>query len=266
MSSNREVRSILPAEIQQPGLYIPSLQAMSSEQLAAFNDVSRLLGQTGLHSFNVDPNIDEKVLPYDPEAEGSLGLASYEEVMSYFKPIGLETARDYAAAWRPLRGTSARIARDEEKWQAYQPLGAQKEQLVLNRAATAEQYWDLDDAQRASSGNAIWDKVGMFDKSIRQLDRQIRKIRGAGQSLPHDPLSKPFIFVASEWDESRPLTPLENKVDDPTYIPDESTVLHLDNLRSNVVSFSKAIRVSPDTRINTLLAQLLNDRIAAAQR
>ncbi len=265
MSLQREVRSILPAEIQQPGLYIPSPQAMSSEQLAAFNDVRHLLGQTGLASFNVDPNIDEKVLPYDPEAQGSLGLVSYEEVTSYFKPIGLETARDYVAAWRPLRGTSARIARDVEKWQAYQPLGVQKEQLVLDRAATTEQYWDLDEAHRASSGSAVWDKVGEFDKLIRQLDRQIRKIRGASQSLPHDPIRKPFIFVASESGESRPLTRLENKVDDPTYIPDESTTLHLDNLHSNVLSFSQALRVSPDTRINTLLAQLLNDRITAAQ-
>jgi hypothetical protein len=261
MSTHPDVRTILPAEVKQPGLYIPL--PSNPEALDAFGEVRRLIGQAGLYGFDVEPDNDGNVLPYDPEEHGSLGLVGYQEVMDYFKPIGLETARDYAAAWRPLRGTSARIARDEEKWIAYQPLGLQKEQLLLDRDAVARQYWDIDSANRASSrGDATWDRIHEFDKVIRGLDRQIRKIRGSSQSLPSDPIAEPFIYVASEWDESRPLSRSENKVDDPTYVPDESTVLHLDNLHSNASSVINGVRASTDMRINILLAQLLNDRIA----
>ena len=259
MSLRPDTRTILPAEVRQPGLFIPL--PSSPEQLNAFGEVRHLLGQTGLHGFDVDPDNEGKVLPYDPESRGTLGLVSFQEAMDYFKPIGLKTARDYAAAWRPLRGTSARIARDQEKWVAYEPLGAQMEQLQTERQAAYQQLDDTYETEDHASRKTKSTEIEKIGKARRQLERQIRKIRGSSQSLPSDPMEKPFIFVSSDWDEPRPLSRLENKVDDPTYVPDESTSLHLDNLHSNASTVFQTLRVSPDARINILLAQLLNDRI-----
>jgi hypothetical protein len=64
-------------------------------------------------------------------------------------------------------------------------------------------------------------------------------------------------------DKARPLMPADNKTK-ATYVPDELTVLNLDNLHSNAyVRSLKTLYISPDMRINKLLAQMLNDRITA---
>jgi hypothetical protein len=256
-------RVVQPTEIIQPGLFIALPQEMSKEQIAKLSDVSGMLGQVGLYGFDVNPDDDRAVLPYDPETQGSLGMVSYEAVMDYFSPPGLETVRDYLTVWHALRGSSARIARDEEKWQAYRPLAAEKERVQAAHNAAYQQWIDS-----FGHGHDIYktmgDRVTSLSREKRQIESQIRKIKGGSQSLPHDQEIQPFIYVKpTEQDEARPLMPADNK-SKATYVPDELTMLNLDNLHSNAyVRLFRALNISPDMRINKLLAQILNDRITA---
>lgn len=261
MTLPSQPREIVPAEIQQRGLYIPRPEEMSEEQLAAFEGISQLLVRSSLHGFNIDPSGGNEVSPYDPETHDALGLVSYEEVISYFKPTGLVTTsqtRDYATAWKVLRGTSARIAVDLEKWQAYFPLSIKKERLETDSKETLQQYWAVPKGDLTTE-KVLSDKMAEINKEIRELKKQIRQITGQRQRL-YDPSNKPFIYVTS-GEEPRPLRPEENKRDPATYVPNELTSLNLDNLHANASRFNR-LGTSPNMRVNTMLTQLLNSRIA----
>lgn len=256
-------RVVQPTEIIQPGFFIALPPEMSTEQTAALSDVSRMLGQVGLHGFDVNPDDDRAVLPYDPETQGSLGLVSYETVMDYLSPPGLETVRDYVTIWHALRGKSASIARDEGKWQHYHPLAAEKEQVQAAHDVAYQQWLDSFGSGR-DVYKTMGERVTGLSREKRRLESQIRKIKGGSQSLPHAQDMQPFIYVKpAEQDKARPLMPADNKTK-AAYVPDELTVLNLDNLHSNAyVRSFKTLYISPDMRINKLLAQMLNDRITA---
>jgi hypothetical protein len=242
---SRNARAIHPDEIKQPGDFIPRPQDPTDQQRVVLAEVHQMLGDAGLYGFEVDPEEEVALLPYDPEQQGSLGTLWYNEVIRYFCPPGLAVDRGYGELWRRFRGTSARIQRDERRWQAFAPLVDEKK---VAEAALAE-------ASDLEASSQLRDR-------IHEIRRQMDRFRHGKSSYPSDPKFKPFIYVGGE-SAPQPLTPEQNSRRGPISIPHEATMLHLDGLYHNFVSVPPVGVGYIDAHTKRLLTSLLNDRVKA---
>lgn len=222
---------------------------MTEAQRAVLNEVRSKLGAAGLYSLEVDQGEMPILQAHDPETEDGLGLAGYDEVMKFLSPPGLETAGRFEDAWHKMRGTSATIFRQQERWGSYVPLHQQEEAISLERNSQPV-IFTKDQCRR--------------DIELRQQHKrvvsQIRRLGPQGVR-PHEEELRAFIYVQVDEDDPVPLSKEHNGSGDNIRQPDHLTMIQLDNLHYNFGKRPNA-GLHVDQRAQRLLVHLLNGRIA----
>lgn len=272
-----------PDQIKQDGVFIPAVSAESGGLIDPTELLARL-GRLGYDGSVIDASerIPEELMPFDPETDGSIGHAFYEELSDFVTEQGSQKGLA-TQIWGEFVANSAYRAVNNRFWEETVDLRDEKTKTLAEHDATIHALYanlypeeltareDRDVRQQINATAA--------DQAVQrtELDHSLIAVHDAitGQKTPEDfidrklgrilhdlrdpaEVGEPFVFVRKEGSKLEPL--LGDRHSREFYA---GTTVDLDEvykaLATNVI-----FRLNPSAqKIPQLTIQFLNRKIAA---